>query len=194
MTAREDVRVGPSPDWEFALGRSLRQLRHEKGLTLTEFGALTGFSPSFLSQLERGLTSVSLQSLSVLAEGLDTSGASLLAGAQQGASETVSFMSGRDAPGLDSHDGYGRVLVRGHRPIQPLLLVGGPQEFDDAYVVHAGDEFIHVIEGGVQYELVGEGVYDLGPGDSLYYRGGIKHRWRQLGAKQCRLLAVLADR
>jgi transcriptional regulator with XRE-family HTH domain len=171
----------------------VRELRIEKGYTLTSLGSATGLSPSFLSQFERGLTRASLHSLALLAGALGSSAAQLLAGAQQTAATAVSFVPANEAIGLDNPAGVGISLVQGRRSMQPLLLVGGDQEFDETFVVHTGDEFIHVISGRVQFELVGEGLYDLRPGDSLYYGGGIKHRWRQLGRRECRFISVLMD-
>ncbi len=179
--------------WEYSLGRSLRELRQEKGYTLIALGKMTGLSPSFLSQLERGLTSASLNSLAVLAQALGSSAAALLSGAQQSTTSSVSFIAAGEAPALPNRQGTGHVLVQGHRALQPLLLVGGTREFGPNHVVHTSDEFVYVISGRVQFELVGEGLYDLGPGDSLYYGAGIKHRWRQLGARNCKFLAVLAE-
>jgi transcriptional regulator with XRE-family HTH domain len=179
--------------WEHTLGRTLRELRQEKGFTLTALGRITDLSPSFLSQLERGLTSASLNSLSVLAEALGTSAAALLSGAQQTTAESVSFMKADQAPQIPDLAGTGFILVQGRRALQPLLLVGGPREFSENHVVHDGDEFIYVMAGRVQFDLVGEGLFDLEVGDSLCYGGGIKHRWRQVGGKTCRFVAVLSD-
>jgi transcriptional regulator with XRE-family HTH domain len=183
----------PVRSWELELGRSTRELRLEKGYTLTSLGKAAGLSPSFLSQFERGLTRASLHSLAMLAGALGSSAAQLLAGVQQATTEAVSYVPAIDALELQNYGGAGRSLVQGRRSMQPLLLIGGPQEFGDAYVVHTGDEFIYVIEGHIQFDLVHEDVYDLGPGDSLYYRGGVKHRWRQVGKRESRFLSVLMD-
>jgi mannose-6-phosphate isomerase-like protein (cupin superfamily) len=118
----------------------------------------------------------------------------LLSGAQSVVTEPVSLMLAAEAPEMPNLQGSGRVLVRGQRAIQPLMFIGGPREFDNGYIVHSGDEFIHVIAGRVQFELNGEGIYDLSPGDSLHYGSGIKHRWRQLGSRESRFLAVLTGR
>jgi transcriptional regulator with XRE-family HTH domain len=186
--------VKARPEWDLNLGQTVRDLRQAKGFTLRGLSKETGLSPSFISQLERGITRASLDSLRVISEALSTSVASLLSAAQP-SGESVSYMLAADATGLDGHGHHmsGVALVRGRRAIQPLLVIGGPREFLDTYVVHASEEFIHVLAGRVQFELIGEGLYTLGPGDSLYYSAGIKHRWRQLGAKQSRYLAVLAE-
>jgi transcriptional regulator with XRE-family HTH domain len=177
-----------------ALGRIVHDLRSSKGFTLVELAKATGLSPSFISQLERGLTRASLHSLAVLADALGSSAAAILSGTAQTEPDTVSFMAATDAPTLANPPGTGHALVLGKRALQPLLLVGGSREFSDDYLVHAGDEFIYVLAGRIQFELAGEGTYDLARGDSLYYGPGIKHRWRQLGVRECRFITVLSER
>lgn len=57
----------------------LKQIRKEKGITLVKLGEMTGFSASFLSQIERGLNQPSLQSLRKISAALDIDVAKLLA-------------------------------------------------------------------------------------------------------------------
>jgi len=52
------------------LGRDLRALRKTRGLTLQQLAERVGRSVGYLSQVERGLTRVSIEELRVLAEAL----------------------------------------------------------------------------------------------------------------------------
>lgn len=178
---------------DYALGRLLHEARRAKGLTLTSLATTTGLSPSFISQLERGLTGVSLHSLAIIADALGSSAAAMLSSADHDDSESVSFMAAADTPLLVNPRGDARALVRGKHSMQPLLLEGGPREFAENWVVHSGDELIYMLSGRMQYELQGKGLYDLGPGDSLYVGAGVRHRRRQLGARPCRFISVLAQ-
>ncbi len=49
---------------------------------------------------------------------------------------------------------------------------------------------MHVISGAVEVDLGDSGLVRLDPGDSLYYAGGTRHRWRTLDDTGYRLLAV----
>ena len=178
---------------DLTLGRLLRNARRANGFTLASVSASTGLSQSFISQLERGLTGVSLHSLSVLAAALGSSAATMLSSATQEQPGSVSFMAANDTPVLVNARGDARALVLGKRAMQPLLLVGGPREFAEDYIVHSGDEFIHMLAGRMEYELLGHGVYVLGPGDSLYFGGGVQHRRRQIGRQTSRYLSVIAQ-
>jgi transcriptional regulator with XRE-family HTH domain len=57
------------------LAGRIRELRAEKGLTLKEVSERTGFSVGFLSQAERGLSSLSITSVQALAAALGVRGA-----------------------------------------------------------------------------------------------------------------------
>lgn len=59
--------------------RKIKQLRKEKKMTLTELGEKTGYSASFLSQIERGINRPSLEALRKISDALDVTVASLLA-------------------------------------------------------------------------------------------------------------------
>ncbi|MBO0468948.1 helix-turn-helix domain-containing protein [Enterococcus sp. DIV0242_7C1] len=59
--------------------REIKNLRKEKKITLTELGEKTGYSASFLSQIERGANRPSLEALRKIADALDVTVASLLA-------------------------------------------------------------------------------------------------------------------
>ena len=56
-----------------AIGQQIKKRRLELDLTARELARRTGLSASFISQLERGKTKVSLESLRLIAEQLDVS-------------------------------------------------------------------------------------------------------------------------
>ncbi|MDF1500749.1 MAG: helix-turn-helix transcriptional regulator [Anaerolineales bacterium] len=62
------------------LGERIRELRHQKGETLLELGDGAGLSVSYLSDLERGRTSPSMQTLQALADHFELTVTDFLAG------------------------------------------------------------------------------------------------------------------
>lgn len=54
-------------------GNRIRQLRQEKKLTIEEFAEITGFTPSYISQLERNKLEPSLAALTKISKVLDVS-------------------------------------------------------------------------------------------------------------------------
>src|SRR4030042_645109 len=56
-----------------SVGKRIRDLRTEKGWTLKELASKCELSTSFLSQVERGLSSVSITSLHIICQALGMS-------------------------------------------------------------------------------------------------------------------------
>jgi quercetin dioxygenase-like cupin family protein len=47
-----------------------------------------------------------------------------------------------------------------------------------------------VAAGICEMEVDGHGVYQLGPGETLYYGAHLKHRWRQVSTGAIRMLLI----
>ena len=71
-----------------------------------------------------------------------------------------------------------RPLVRGERAMLPVEFIGAPREFDE-YYRHDGEEFVYVVLGLIEVDIEGE-LHPVAAGDSIYYSGGFRHRWRSL--------------
>src|SRR5687768_11271596 len=56
---------------DLALGERIRHLRKARGKSLKDLSEATGLSISFVSQIERGLSSASVRTLARLADALD---------------------------------------------------------------------------------------------------------------------------
>lgn len=170
------------------IGARVRRLRHARGLTLVQLAESAELSHPFLSQLERGLARPSIGSLERIARALETSQLELLADDERSAAP-VSVV--RRGEGVTGHYGEGeaRMLVTGQRRFHPLELTGDNPVAGD-YFVHAEDEFVHVVGGRLEIDLGDSGVHRLEEGDSLYYAGGIPHRFRALDAGGYRVVVV----
>src|SRR4051812_15785754 len=66
---------------EDAIGRNVRQLRHQHGLSVADMAERVGISKAMMSKIENAQTSCSLATLARLAEGLDVPVTSLFRGA-----------------------------------------------------------------------------------------------------------------
>ncbi len=179
------------------LGATIRHLRKSRNMTLVELAAEAGLSHPFISQLERGLARPSMTSLHRIARALGTTQPAIMAAAEAGEPGVVSLVRSGGGVPVDNPGGTARTLVAGSRALYPMLFVGAPDEWGDWYT-HAGEEFIHVIAGSILVELDGEAdLHVLVAGDTLYYPGGIAHRWRGVrgyGAETARLLFVQESR
>ena len=160
------------------LGARVRELRKARGLTLVALAEATDLSHPFLSQVERGLANLSLQSLRRLALALETSPVELVAAVEQGpAPRRVEVVrSGSRRPTAEGFArGTATSLVRGSRPFTPIVVDSDALEPGETFV-HAEDEFVYVLEGEAVVETDGK-AHRLATGDSIYYAGGVRHRW-----------------
>jgi XRE family transcriptional regulator, aerobic/anaerobic benzoate catabolism transcriptional regulator len=79
------------------LGRRVRELRGEQGLTLQELAARSDLSPRFLVQVESGEGNISVRKLAGLARALRTTPATLLSGPAEAAPQTIALLGLRGA-------------------------------------------------------------------------------------------------
>jgi transcriptional regulator with XRE-family HTH domain len=186
------------------LGRTISARRKEQGLTLVKLAALTDLSQPFLSQIERGKARPSMASLHRIAQALETAtpillssvGASTGGGASEGLhaeieTDRVSLVRADEGSMVSQDTGQAKSLVAGSRAMYPMEFLTRLPDFE-AYYEHPHPEFIYVISGSIEVDLADEGMHVLGAADTLYFAGGVRHRWRVHGLWPARLLVTQA--
>ncbi len=162
---------------DVALGRQIRARRLALGLSLREMAARTDLSPSFLSQLERGLARPRITSLHRVARTLGTTAQALLASGDTRPYSLVRHDQGRSVDHDDElPPGAVRSVIAGDRALTAMEFRGVPLRFGQ-YYDHPGEELYLVVRGQVEVDLDGE-LIELGPGDTLCYDGRLPHRSR----------------
>ncbi|WP_405149724.1 cupin domain-containing protein [Sphaerisporangium sp. NBC_01403] len=169
-----------------AVGARMRRFRKERGLTLRGLSTRSGLSIGFLSQVERGISSIGLTALNGVAAALDRSVAEFFDDDQQADGDratvarlpshfTLTRAATAAAEYVSGQQTYRMLSARGPSLVLEPLLVhiapGGRRE--DAYG-HAGEEFAFVLDGELLYEV--DGVeHRLYPGDSVHLRSTVPH-------------------
>lgn len=173
------------------LGEKLRARRKEKGYSLEELSRRTGFSKSFLSQIENGKNSPSIASLKKITKALDVSIGGLF---DEDRGEQVYFLKKGDRKPFEVvkdkvifEFGASKVPNRKMEAIFFTLRPGGESEGE---YTHDGEEFGTVIEGTLLFELGGK-EYRMEPGDCIYFSSSIPHRWRNPGPETMRAVWVI---
>jgi transcriptional regulator with XRE-family HTH domain len=153
-----------------AIGQKLHKRRGDFGLSLRDLAKKTGVTASFLSQIERGVTSPSLNSLRKIADALevpllffltDTSKASPLVRADA-----------RPQIGLENPSVNYQLLTPGlaHK----MEAIFGSLEPGSGNVMHPlsipTEEFILVLSGSLKIVIDNE-TYILNTGDTIYFEG-----------------------
>jgi quercetin dioxygenase-like cupin family protein len=185
--------TGTSEDVGLRLGGAIRARRRRLGLTLVAVAGQAGLSHPFLSQLERGLARPSMRSLSAIAATLGTTAQVLMAEAESSVNSADPLVSviratGR-VPGQPESSGVTvHSLAHGEGAMLPVEYVGAQPGFDE-YLQHPGEEFVYVVQGQIEIDIEGE-VHAAAAGDSLYYAGGLRHRWRSTSEEEVHVVVV----
>ncbi|MBL4757062.1 MAG: helix-turn-helix transcriptional regulator [Rhizobiales bacterium] len=164
---------------EIAIGREVKGFRRNLGMTVVELAKLASLSPGMLSKIENGQTSPSLATLKSLAGALNVPVTSLFR----------QFEEERDASFVRAGEGI-EIERRGTRAGHQYRLlghtVGGAvtvepylitlSEDSDVFPIfqHDGAEFLYLLEGEMGYRH-GDKIYDMKPGDSLYFDADAPH-------------------
>ena len=174
------------------LGLRLRAARERAGATLREVARRTGLSPSFLSQLERDQVSPSIASLKQVASALGVRVADLLAEPSAGEGVVVR-RAARPVWRLARvrYEQLAPAAPGAERRMQPQLITFEPGgSLGDHPVSHEGDEFGFVLSGRVEC-AVGDDLFLLDPGDSVYFDAHRPHRTRNASEGESAYLLVV---
>lgn len=178
------------------LGRRVRAVRVARRLTLEEVVARTDFTVSWLSKIENGQLSPSLEGLVRLAEVLECGLNALVAGlaaepqfvvVRSGEGETLPAKNGRSGVGIRSL--AGRLRGRQMHPTIVHLSGQGTRKHPDH---HDGERFLFVLEGSVRLAYGDERIV-LGPGDSVYLSAVIPHTLQPLDRAKARVLSISSE-
>lgn len=172
------------------LGPRLKAARSGRGLRLKDVAEESGFSVSFLSQVERGLANPSVGSLKRLADALGVSAASLFFGPETEyekigrPDETAPVITRRSQRKSirypDSEITYDLVVPDLTRSLEVLWLEAPPGSSTGERFAHSGEECVLVISGELLL-VVGEESWRLAKGDSIYFRSDQPHGWENPG-------------
>ena len=173
-----------------SLGRRLRALRTQHGITLAQLGSMVGLSASYLSQIERSKARPSLATLSSVAETLGVELRSFFEHStpvwkvvRKGRGEGFGHRSAKITFELLSSGGVGGKF-------EPYRVTCWPAMEIDADA-HRGEEFVFILEGQIEIG-VGEEIFKLKEGDSIHYQGSQPHAWHNESEKECTLIWALS--
>ena len=169
-------------DTNAAIGTKVKNLRIEKKMTLKQLSEGSGLSVGFLSQFERGLSSIALDSLEKLSHILEVPLSELFKDPIH--SETTDpIVHGVELSFTEiSPRIYQSILRSSELPRQmlprvfTLLPLDSGQEDDIELYCHEGEEFVYVLEGVVTFFLENS-RYLLYPGDSIHISSTQRHNW-----------------
>ena len=170
------------------VGARIRGLRRSHGLTQEELAHRSNLTKGFISQLERDLTSPSLESLLEILETLDTDIVRFFQGHQEGRI-VFGAADSRNAATYPEVRAF-ELMVPGaaNRNMESALVTMEPGE-SVAEEAHAGEEFGYVLKGKVQVTY-GEKRAAAKRGEWFYFASDRNHRVANPYKKRAKLLWV----
>lgn len=169
------------------LSAKLKTLREMKGYTLKQTAEISGLSIGFISQVERGQTDPSLSSLKKLSAALGVKMGDLF---EQDSGVHVLVKKGEGNILYVNSSVYCELLAASfNKTMEPMIKFIAPGADSGLVDPHTGEEFIWVIEGELQV-MLGDTVYMLHSGDSVFFQANQPHAWKNIGEGLCRALWV----
>lgn len=179
-----------SNGYEGTIGARIKEHRQSQELSMRELGRRTDLSVSFLSQVERGLVSVSISSLRRIADALDVS--------------IMQFLDDRTNEDPILHaENRRKVIPPGYSDYIEVISpnLGNKAEVILAHMSPGGnyiaqplkvptDECIYMIRGAIQIVLDGKD-YTLNPDDSVCFKGGSLTSFRCISSENAAWLWVI---
>ena len=179
------------------IGKRIRILREEKGISLDELSNMTGFDVELLSNIENNIVQPQLGTVIRLSKALDSAFGRLISGI----GNRIYSITRKDEQKVVSRSTAkkGQKQVYIYKSLAPevkgrhmeALIVQLEENPDKEVSVHDGEEFIYVLDGIVVLNI-GEDTFDLEPGDSAYYLSTTPHLVASKKGKAT-ILAVLYE-
>lgn len=176
------------------LGQRIKQRRQELKLSQRELAERLRLTPGFLSQIERDLVTPSIETLREISEVLDVPLAASDFLVKTGTRNPVVY-----------HDRRLKLILPGSAVTYELLTADLKQPMDVFLVElrsedgnlamllppRAAEECIYVLQGQLEIKL-GESVYLLGPGDSIYFESIFLRHLLAQGEEPLRFVTAIA--
>jgi len=176
----------------FNVGRQLRNLRAELGLSLRQLSEKVAVSPSTLQKIENNQISPTLSTMVKIAHGLDKDLQFFLEPPPE--RTDIVFCPQGQRRRLDPPDvKFSIELLTEGLSDQRLsaLLIRVPLRGRRSHPRHQGEELQHCLQGTLAASIHGK-HYRLKPGDTLHFKSDLPHGWSNVGEDEAVVLVICA--
>ena len=179
------------------IGERVKLLRKEKKLTIKQMSDLIGLSTGFISQFERGITTIDVDHLKNMAQVLETDISTFFVETPEesnGGQDVITRSYDRTyLQNLNGSIHFSLTKQVFPSTLTPEYLEIMPNEKKEQPGVygHEGEEFIFVLEGILTFYWQNK-QYKLYPGDSAHYPSTHEHNWANMSNQVVKLLVVYA--
>jgi len=198
------------------LGRKIKQERQKRNFTLEMLSQKINLSKSFLSQIERGLAQPSITSLKKISQAFGISVVNLFINESNPNGDVGPLPSVKENESRGSVSVYVKDIkvvrkdrrkslsLPGSKIIYELLTPDLNRQVEVMYLKigygeHSGNEpmidppgekFGLVLNGSLQFQI-GNEVYQLHEGDTIYFPSNLPHSWRGISKDTTEVIWVL---
>ncbi|MCY4542201.1 MAG: XRE family transcriptional regulator [Rhodobacteraceae bacterium] len=184
-----------SKSLEVEVGSRIRKMRKMLGVTMSELAQSASISAGMLSRMENGYTSGSIATLHRIATALNIPIASFFEEVDTKWDATF-VKSGHGLTMVRRGSSKGHIYellghkLRGDFSVEPYLITLNAGSSAHPIFQHEGVEFIFMLEGVVVYRH-GTEVYELHPGDSLFFDSDAAHGPLELKELPAKFLSIM---
>lgn len=175
----------------FNVGRKLKRLREELGLSLRQLGEKADVSPSTIQKIENNQISPTLGTILKIAKALGKD-IQFFLDQDQDRTDIVFFPKGHrrliHPPDLKLTI---ELLSEGlsDQRFSALLLIVPPGGRRGGHLHHQGEELQYCLKGRVEFTIHGK-KYLLKKGDTIHFKSDLKHSWVNVGEEEAQLLMI----
>ena len=191
-TALRNPRLQPVPAITLVVGRNLRRLRAQRGLSLEGLARFSGVSRAMLGQVELGKTTPSIHVVWKIARSLGVTFSMLVEGLEE---TRPTVMRAATAKLVKSGDGAvtARTLSPdgGRRSVEFYEVCINPRSVERSEPHAPGTrENLVVLSGSLGIVVAGD-LHHLTAGDAIEFQGDVAHEYSNLGDDLLRIYVVL---
>lgn len=174
------------------IGELIKQKRTENKMTLKDVSEATNLSIGYLSQLERGLTSIAHDTLKKVAKALDVE-MNYFMDQPKTKEKSVLRSYEREILRIEGNSiiEYSLTNMADRADMLPKFVEILPQkEMEESLTYpHEGEEIVFVLEGILTLQIEDE-TYDLYPGDCAHYVSNRPHNWSNQTNKTVKFITI----
>jgi len=179
---------------EKELGKSIKQHRINKGLTLHELAEKTGHTKGYLSKIENSEKAPPVSTLINIAKALNISISEIFGEVEENSPICLVKKSDRRVIARDgSVFGYAYETLAHkfhNKKMEPYFLTIPLAPKENVLFQHKGEELVFVLEGKFKF-YYGEKEFTLEEGDCIYFDSSIPHYPVTQGEKEAKCLIVI---
>lgn len=175
------------------IAQEIRRIRKSKGITLKDLSEETELSISFLSQIERGVSSMTITSLKKIADALGVTMQDLVS-----VDENQQFTRKKDSQMVmrleKSFPKY--IPLSGKfkgRKLEAVILKLEANHITSETITHLGEEFYYVLSGSGVFTIDDED-YVISEGETIHYPSSSPHKISNPNDKELVMICVLTPK